>query len=179
MSLVKEHEWCPVIPWLLVNAAAVEPPATPSMVEGVEAHRDGLPGEVAGLLGYRDPLFNVYMESREDMVAGVVDIVAPGEGEVAEAKRYVTRRHRHHLAQLRVYALLALRNGHRPRVARLATPRGVVRSLEVGPALVEEAERLVEATWRTVESPDPPLVEQPARKCMYCRYRSICPYRAP
>ena len=173
--LVKEAEWCPVIPWLLANLA-VEPPPTPSMLDGIESHRNGLPAAVAKRLGYTNPLIGIHLESAKLGVYGSIDILAPNEKELAEVKKHIKTLGKHHIAQLQTYALLAVDNGYRVRRARIESPQTTVKIVEVNQQTLQEAEKRVERLWSIVENPDPPPANQPREKCLYCRYRRICPY---
>jgi CRISPR-associated exonuclease Cas4 len=175
VTLVKEAEWCPLIPWLLVNLA-VEPPPTPSMHDGVEAHRNGLPALVARRLGYQNPLLNAHLESKTHGVQGAIDILAAQEKEVAEVKQHVKRLGKHHIAQLQAYTLLAVDNGYQVRRARIETPHATLKLIDIDHHILQEAEKKIERLWDIVENPDPPYVNQPREKCQYCRYRRICPY---
>ena len=177
VTLLKEMEWCPVIPWLAVNRG-LEPPPTPSMAEGVRAHREGLAERVARALGYRRPRLNVHLESRELGLYGTLDILAPEEREVAEAKHAVSRPGRHHRVQLLAYAALATLNGTPVRTARLATPRRQVMAVPVDQYALRAVEDRAARLHEVVENPDPPPVNPDPAKCSYCRYRRQCPYRA-
>lgn len=174
---VKDYVYCPVIPWLRRAYGLVEPP-TPSMEEGssvgaeekiVEARRLGAPEPLRVEVALRSPVLPL---------EGVVDVVAGGRRLwVVEVKR-VRRPARHHLAQLKAYALLVETALGSVEEAVLAV-RGVgaAARLRVTGELLGEARRLVEAAWRAVYSEEPTPVEQPEAKCRYCFYRSICPVR--
>ncbi len=183
VALVKEYEWCPVIPWLAFNTGLV-PPQTPSMILGREEHRRREALErAARILGYKNPLYNVYLEDPGLRVAGVVDILAPRDRGVAEVK--ITGRKKpqaQELVQLAVYALLAYRNRvpvDTASIVLLAPDRGEysIYTVDVTGEVLEKAEKRVRRVWETITSPLPPLVEQAPEKCRYCRYRRICPSR--
>ena len=177
VALLKEHQWCPMIPWLVVNAAAA-PPETPSMRSGRHAHHEGLAEEVARRLGYQRPRYNVALESRELGLYGTVDILSPEDHELVEAKQHLARPQHHHLAQLKAYTALALYNTIPIDRAHLATPRGIAATIKATSHVIRDTEALAQRLHETVENPDPPPVTQPPAKCRYCRYRRICPYAA-
>ena len=176
--MVKEYAWCPTIPWIMANKL-IEPPPTPSMLRGLREHRSrDVLESVAKMMGYESPEIERYVVDKKHMICGVVDILAPRERELVEVKMLVLKLGKHQLAQLKAYTLLAWGSGYRVKRAHIATPKRTLKTLEVDQQTLLEAEDLVEKTWRTVENPDPPPVEQPLEKCRYCRYIKLCPNRA-
>lgn len=150
------------------------------MAVGVEEQYKGVLEGAAALLGLRDPEYMVYLASRRHRVVGVVDIIGREEQVIVEAK--ATQRRApgaHEVVQLAVYALLALSNNIAVREAVIATPTRLLARYPVDDILLSRGLRAIERTWRTITSPEPPLVSQPREKCRYCRYRNICPYPAP
>ncbi|MCE4611995.1 MAG: CRISPR-associated protein Cas4 [Desulfurococcales archaeon] len=173
---VKDYVYCPVIPWLKAVHGVAEAP-TPSMEAGVVdvEYKE----KVAEELSLPEPRrFEVKLVDRGLGVSGVVDVVAGPKGDmvVVEVKAGVRRPQRHHLAQLKVYALLASRLLGKVRRAALYTPGGVV-WLRVDYRLLEEARLLVEEARKAVYSEAPPQARQPEAKCRYCFYSQRCPVR--
>ena len=183
VSLVKEYEWCPLIPWIAFNTGFT-PPITPSMAMGLEGHGpDGrLLEKAAKALGYQNPQYNIYLEDPRLEVAGTLDILAAEEREIAEVKKTNRRKPQaQEKLQAAIYALLAYRNGFRVEKANIvlvdAQEKITIAPLEVTGELLARAEKKVRELWETVTSPIPPLVLQAPEKCRYCRYRRKCPYR--
>jgi CRISPR-associated exonuclease Cas4 len=174
---VKDYVYCPAIPWLR-RAHWVSETPTPSMESGfVDANGKE---RIARDLGLPEPLrVEVAVTDRELGVRGVIDVVAgPGKGLVIlEVKAGVRRPQRHHLAQLKVYVLLAHRNIGRVRRAALYTASGAT-WIEVDSTVLSEAERLVEAARKAVFSEEPPWARQPEAKCRYCFFSPRCPLRS-
>ena len=173
---VKDYAYCPVIPWLRRALGLAEPP-TPSMEEGasVTAEEKLAEAEALGLPGPHR--VEVYLRSRLVPLEGVVDVVSGRRRlRVLEVKR-VRRPQRHHLAQLKAYALLVETSMGPVEEAIIAVRGGGAVRLRVTGDTLEEARRLVEATAKAVYSDEPPPAEQPEAKCRYCFYRSLCPVR--
>jgi len=173
---VKDYVYCPVIPWARRAYGLAEPP-TPSMEEGAAVTAEEKVEEARGL-GLPEP-FRVEVALRSPLLPleGVVDVVAGrGRLRVLEVKR-VRRPGRHHTAQLKAYALLVETAMGPVEEALLSLGGGRSLRLRVTGETLGEARRLVEETWRTVYSEEPPPARQPEAKCRYCFYRSICPVR--
>ncbi len=173
---VKDYVYCPAIPWLRAVHGVIETP-TPSMEAGLVdvEYKE----RVAEELSLPEPRrFEVRLVDRELGVSGVIDVVAgPRDNMVIlEVKAGVRKPQRHHLAQLKVYTLLASRLLGRVRRAALYTPGGVV-WLRVDYRLLEEAKWLVEEARKTMYSEAPPPVRQPEAKCQYCFFSQRCPVR--
>ncbi len=174
---VKDYVYCPAIPWLRRVHGVLERP-TPSMESG--AVDVGFKERVAAELGLPEPRrFEVRVTDGELGLTGVIDIVAgPRERLViVEVKAGVRRPQRHHIAQLKVYALLAWRKLGRVRRAALYTPAEVV-WVTVDSTLLEEARLLVERARTVIYSEAPPQLRQPEAKCRYCFYSQRCPVRS-
>ncbi len=173
---VKDYVYCPVIPWLRRALGLVEPP-TPSMEEGARVTADEKLAE-AEALGLPGPhRVEVYLRSGVLPLEGVVDLVAGRKRlRVLEVKR-VARPARHHLAQLKAYALLVETSMGPVEEAILALKNGGAVRLRVTGETLKEAQSLVEAALEAVYSDEPPTASQPEAKCRYCFYRSLCPVR--
>ncbi|WP_055409337.1 CRISPR-associated protein Cas4 [Pyrodictium delaneyi] len=176
-TLVKLHEWCPLLAWLAANTLPRIAP-TPSMREGRRSHTREELRRVAEELGLRRPAVQVALASTQYGATGTIDIIDKETGTIIEVKATARRKpHRSHLAQLAVYTLLAAENNLKPRRAAIATPEPrIIAELPADTYTLQWARNLIQRTRRTIESPIPPLVTQPREKCRYCTHRHTCPY---
>jgi len=174
--LVKEYEWCPLIPWIIANSV-YDPPTTPSMEKGIETHRDqNSLEEVAKTLELGDYILEILLVSRKHRVVGLVDILSRKAKLLVDVKYTEKKPPRSHIAQLETYTLLAWHNNIPVYKALIVNHKTeILYSLEVDNYTLERARKRVEKTWKIIQSPDPPLVQQPQEKCNYCRYRTRCP----
>lgn len=176
-SDIKNYAYCPVIPWVEANLGVREPP-TPSMESALGAATASFKERVAGELRLPKPWrIEVPLSSSRLRLRGVVDVVA-GERRlvVLEVKVFDRRLSRagHFRAQLLAYALL-VNETMGPVGEAILYLGGRVYRLHVGDRELEEARRMLEKARRAVESPEPPLVQQPEAKCRYCWHRRWCP----
>ena len=164
--MVKEYVYCPAIPWIQWNYG-VEPEPTPSMEGGSEAKVPRL-SDIAEAVGLPRPRrFELFIVDRNHGVSGRIDAVGGSRRrgfEVLEYKAFPRGRIRHFRAQLLVYMLVVnttlgpVRKGH-----LVVGNRHLV--IEATEEALREAEQLVEATARVVDSPDPPPVHVVEAKC--------------
>ncbi|BES81672.1 CRISPR-associated protein Cas4 [Pyrodictium abyssi] len=176
-TLVKLHEWCPLLAWLAANTAPGIAP-TPSMQQGRRSHAPDELTRIARQLGLQHAMVQVPLHSTRHNASGTIDILDPETGTIIEVKATARRRpHRSHLAQLAVYTLLAAENNLHPRRAAIATPEPrIIAELPIDHHTLQWAEKLIHRTRRTIDNPTPPLANQPPQKCRYCTHRHICPY---
>ena len=174
---VKDYVYCPAIPWIRRSMGLSEPP-TPSMEEGAMVGAEEKL-EAARSLGFPEPVrVEVALKSRSVPLEGVADIVAGSRRlVVAEVKR-VSRVGRHHIAQLKVYALLAEESIGPVGEAVLIVRGGRALRLTVTSEVLEEARLLASKAYKASYSDDPPKVSQPEAKCRYCFFSRVCPVRS-
>lgn len=180
VTMVKEFVWCPVIPWMVWNYG-VEPPLTPSMMDGIAFQQTLDRGRIAEQLHLEPPVeYQVYLEDPELRVYGVVDMMAGRRRKtIVEVKAFERslKRLEHFKIQLYTYALIAVRR-------RIVVERAILlmksarHEVDITGDKLELARRTVDRLWRAVVSPEPPYTAQDERKCSYCRYRRLCPAAA-
>ncbi|AET32343.1 CRISPR-associated protein Cas4 [Pyrobaculum ferrireducens] len=161
---VLELEYCPRYLWLSKRHGV---PVTPSMRAGKSAEPELRRRLAAALGGEPRP---VYIDA--GWAHGVVDLLVVRKSAVpVEIKTGAPRPE--HKWQLYAEAYLVKAAGY-------AVTRGVLaygerlRSLQVTPAELKAAERLLAKAAEVVEGPPPPPRRSP--KCAYCQYRAICTY---
>ena len=177
VTLVKEFEWCPAIPWIIANYGA-EPWVTPSMEAGKRWRRSVDLEELANRLSLPKPRrYEVFVASRKLGLHGYIDIVAGTKPiTVAEIKAFNARRWRHFRTQLIAYAALA--NAEIAPVRRAVLVMGTrAIDITVTDRDIHNLRNTVEKIRKIIESPEPPPVNQHPNKCSYCTYRKHCPYQ--
>ncbi|MEB3862040.1 MAG: CRISPR-associated protein Cas4 [Desulfurococcales archaeon] len=175
VTLVKDHAYCPAIPWIR-RFLGYREPRSPSMETArVDA---SYKEEVARELGLPRPWrIELPVQGVSIPLSGVVDIVAGDKRlTVVEVKAYKRRmdRSRHFRIQLLLYAYIVNETIGPVREAILYMQGHVYRT-RVTLDLLEEARREAEKTLKTLASEEPPRPRQPRRKCSYCWYRRVCP----
>ncbi len=176
VTLVKEYEWCKTIPWIIANTA-VEPPLTPSMQDGKEVHnRIELAEQIADSRKLAKYTVEAVLVSRRYRVVGLIDILSIDPPMVIDIKQTNKKPPKSHIAQLETYTLLAWTNNIPVERAEIVNhEKKTIYKLEVTDYVLERAKKRIQKTWRIIQQPDPPLVQQPVEKCSYCRYKTRCP----
>lgn len=175
VTLIKEYCWCPAIPWIVYNYG-FEPDYTPSMIEGFEYRAKRRLDEVADRLGLPEPRrYEVFVLSRKLGVYGYIDIVAGSKRlTVVEVKAFKTKRWKHFEKQLIVYAAIVNSELGPVNKAILVLGKKTI-SIEIMDRDIAIAKKLIDEVRRAIESPEPPRVNHVKNKCLYCRYRRLCP----
>lgn len=176
ISLVKQANYCPMIPWLEENLT-VKPPTTPSMELGkVQENLE----ETADLLGLPQPrLYHTCLHDPTTGLRGCPDIIAGEKWRiVVEVKRFSRSPSQsiHFLQQARAYAVLVNNTLGRVRYYILVLGEQVIEK-PLTPEDIEETTRQARRVHKLLYKP--PLNAEPdARKCSYCEYQPACPLNA-
>ena len=175
VTMVKDHVYCPAIPWIKRFLGYTEPRSPSMETARVDA---SYKEKVAKDLGLPKPWrIEVPVQGKSLPLRGVVDIIAGNRRlTVVEVKAYNRRldRSSHFKIQLLIYAYLVNESIGPVREAILHMPDRIHRVV-VTSELLEEARRAAESAIKTLSSEDPPRPRQPSRKCSYCWYRRVCP----
>ena len=177
VTMVKEFVWCAAIPWIIHNYG-IEPPLTPSMKQGIDFQKSLSRNNVVEELGLEPPIeYQVYVEDRELGICGVIDILAGSKRKkIVEVKafRRNIRKCEHFKMQLYTYALIAYRKRMPVEKAILLLEKNKY-EFTITKEKLDQAKKTVEKLWKTIQSPEPPKIQQDEKKCEYCRYKRICP----
>ncbi len=173
VSLLKQLEFCPVLPWILARTGYKEP-ETVSQRAGREVdlnkvvQRLDLKGEV---------LKEVFLRDQRSGLSGIVDLIVRGERvTVVEVKAFKRGSFGHFRLQLLSYAYLAYRTLGRADRAVLWIGDEVGLDIEVREEHLRAVEERLRRLRRVLEREEPPPVE---RECGFCQYRRVCPRSSP
>lgn len=175
-SMLKQMEYCPAIPWLIIKTGWIEPP-TDSMKIAREEANANYKEEIAEKLGLPKPWkIEACLKDPETGLTGCIDLIAGNKRlTIAEIKLYRRTRKNHIRTQLLAYAYLA--NKTVAPVERAILIEAGEKTLDI-PITREHLDSIrsrLEKLKTIIDSEEPPIVNPSDRQCISCQYRRICP----
>lgn len=179
ITMIKQMEYCPAIPWILAKTGWAEPP-TDSMKIAKEEANAYYKEEIAEKLGLQKPWrIEACLRDRETGLGGCIDIIAGSKRvTVVEVKLYRRRWRGHIRVQLIAYAYLANKLIAPVERAILVEEGDVVMDIPIAREHLEAIEKKIERLRRIIEEENPPAANPSERQCYACQYRRVCPLAA-
>lgn len=176
-SMIRQMEFCPVIPWINYNLGFYEE-HTESMTMGKEDTYANYKEEIARKLSLKKPWrFELYIKDQKTGLSGVIDIVAGNRKlTIVEVKRFRRARRNHFRNQLLVYAYLATKAIAPVERAILVMDQEKVLDIEITKEHIEHVENQIKKLRKILETEQPPTPNKTQKQCQPCQYRKICPY---